>query len=107
MKYHQLMSIHRIYIQGERWKERKEAYYKKFGKICAACFSKKCVDLHHMTYKRLGNEWDEDLVPLCRDCHKSFHRMFPGKGRKMKKQTMKFIQLEQERLAMNELAATL
>jgi 5-methylcytosine-specific restriction endonuclease McrA len=59
-------------------------YYAKHGKKCAVDFVTENVDLHHMTYKRLGNEWDEDLVPLCRDCHKSIHRLFPGKGRKMK-----------------------
>lgn len=107
MKYHPLMSVHRIYIQGERWKDRKRVYYASHGKKCAACFGTVDVDLHHMTYKRLGNEWDADLVPLCRDCHKNFHLMFPGKGRNMKKQTMKFIRLEQERVAMAELAATL
>lgn len=101
------MSIHRIYIQGDRWKERKAAYYKKHGKKCAACLETNNVDLHHMTYKRLGNEWDEDLVPLCRNCHNAFHREFPGKGRKMKKQTMKFIQQQHERFAMAELVATL
>lgn len=31
------------------------------------------IDLHHRTYVRMGDEWDEDLVPLCVSCHRLLH----------------------------------
>ena len=32
-------------------------------------------DLHHLSYDRLGNERHEDLLPLCRTCHRALHRI--------------------------------
>ncbi len=29
--------------------------------------------LHHLTYKNLGNEGKEDLIVLCEDCHRLVH----------------------------------
>jgi hypothetical protein len=42
--------------------------------ICGAEWAL-CDDLHHRTYERLGNEADRDLIPLCRTCHGTLHRM--------------------------------
>ena len=56
------------YIAGPRWKKRKERYYSKFRKACALCGKgnpEVRIQLHHLTYERLGYERDEDLMPLC------------------------------------------
>lgn len=31
------------------------------------------IDLHHLTYERIGCERDTDVIPLCRSCHKLVH----------------------------------
>ena len=31
------------------------------------------LDVHHVTYARLGEEWFEDLEVLCRRCHEVEH----------------------------------
>ena len=31
------------------------------------------LDVHHITYARLGNELPDDVEALCRDCHKKKH----------------------------------
>lgn len=33
------------------------------------------IHLHHHTYLRLGNELNEDLVPLCQTCHGRAHQI--------------------------------
>jgi predicted HNH restriction endonuclease len=33
------------------------------------------MHLHHRTYKNLGNERLNDLVPLCPDCHDRVHAL--------------------------------
>jgi hypothetical protein len=42
---------------------------------CAVCASTQQIDIHHRTYAHLGDELHhlEDLVPLCKACHKLFH----------------------------------
>jgi hypothetical protein len=37
--------------------------------ICFRPLSLATADLHHLTYRRLGEEEYQDAVPLCRECH--------------------------------------
>jgi 5-methylcytosine-specific restriction endonuclease McrA len=43
------------------------------GYRCERCGSPWGLQVHHLTYERLGNELPEDLVCLCRDCHRTLH----------------------------------
>jgi hypothetical protein len=52
-------------------------YYKKFGRICAACGTDQNITVHHMSYERLGHELDDDLLALCLDHHRLLHRLYP------------------------------
>lgn len=63
-------AFYRSYINSPRWAERKRDYYSRHPRRCAACGTTERVDLHHVSYARLGNELDEDLLPLCRHHHK-------------------------------------
>lgn len=48
---------------------------KSFPQKCKICNSYG-HDLHHISYDNLGNEADEDLCWLCRDCHTSLHKKY-------------------------------
>lgn len=78
------MSKYHDYIKSDAWKRKRQEYYssnlyknlKGSGKWnCYCCESHdKPLDLHHKTYKRLGNEnIAVDLIPVCRDCHQEIH----------------------------------
>jgi hypothetical protein len=58
------------YIQSDEWRMRKAIIIEERGYACEECG---CTDehlqLHHLTYDRLGAELDEDLQLLCHDCH--------------------------------------
>lgn len=40
---------------------------------CTICDIKKPLELHHLTYSRLGCEGAPDLVWTCRDCYELIH----------------------------------
>lgn len=63
------------YINSSRWERRKGQYYARYPKVCRACGSKENIHLHHHTYVRLGQEHDDDLVPLCEPCHVVVHQL--------------------------------
>jgi len=42
---------------------------------CKLCDSTEKLHVHHLTYKRLGNERPEDLVTLCELCHSDQHKL--------------------------------
>jgi hypothetical protein len=63
------------YITSKKWERRRVAYYAKYAKVCRACKTKEKIHLHHHTYVRMGNEHDDDLVPLCEQCHDLVHQL--------------------------------
>ena len=52
---------------------RANEHCEKCGKFIACGFTV-CLELHHVTYVRAyGGELPEDLLALCRDCHRGCH----------------------------------
>ena len=50
------------------------AKVKARDKVCTACHKNSAImDVHHITYARIGNESLEDLRLLCRACHGEEH----------------------------------
>lgn len=66
------------YVKVDCWKMRREEYLRKHGKQCELCggqyeFIPGPVQVHHLTYERLGMELDSDLVAACDKCHRAMH----------------------------------
>ncbi len=67
------------YINSLEWRKKRQQYFdSKLTQKCLVCDSQ-TVDLHHRTYKRLGKEWLNDLVPLCRQHHDECHAFIKRK----------------------------
>jgi hypothetical protein len=90
------------YIKSKAWRNRRNNYYKVHKKACVICKMKGGVGLHHLTYKNLGRERDEDLVALCWVCHESYH-FENGVKRDSQDSTHDFIIRKQEEEEMREL----
>lgn len=61
------------YIHSFWWAEKKRQLFAERGKKCERCASTKHIQVHHTSYRRLGNEAPEDLIILCKDCHRREH----------------------------------
>jgi hypothetical protein len=68
------------YIKSHWWITRRNKYYQTHKRVCQACLSTKHTNLHHMLYEDLGNEKDEHLIPLCRECHEEYHASYGVKN---------------------------
>jgi 5-methylcytosine-specific restriction endonuclease McrA len=77
------------YLKSPHWGELRKryyasklykTYYQGCNKFCCYSCHKSDIplDLHHRTYKRLGNEHLNDLVLLCRECHGNTHSLEKG-----------------------------
>lgn len=63
------------YLNSEHWKTFRKTYRESsLPQTCRCCGSPK-VQLHHITYARLGVEELEDVVPLCARCHMKLHEV--------------------------------
>ncbi len=60
------------YIVSPEWMRRAAALKLKRG-ACEDCGESEGLQVHHLTYQRLGYERDSDLLVLCDDCHAARH----------------------------------
>lgn len=71
------------YLKVDCWKTRRDEYLRVHGKQCELCGAQEemipgtvsPVQIHHLTYERLGSELDKDLVATCENCHRAMHGM--------------------------------
>lgn len=75
-------STYRDYLKSDHWAELKKRFYASkfvrralFGmpRCFACCRFGLQMEVHHRTYKRLGNERLQDLALLREDCHEMAH----------------------------------
>lgn len=65
---------YREYIKSDRWQGLRRQMIRERGAICERCGRPDPkVNLHHLTYVRLGSELPEDMKLLCFPCHKLMH----------------------------------
>jgi len=62
------------YLKTKHWKTTRNKVMKEYNKICFDCMGV-ATQVHHLTYENLGKEKDEDLIPLCNDCHEKRHKL--------------------------------
>ena len=75
------------YLRSEHWANLKRRYrHSKLEKCCFVCgATDRPIEFHHRTYKRIGAEWLQDIVPLCRGCHELTHSKGGATYKKHKK----------------------
>jgi 5-methylcytosine-specific restriction endonuclease McrA len=65
------------YIKSRAWFAYRRHLIGVMGNCCEFCGSEpgnhNPLQLHHLTYKNLGNETFEDLFVLCLSCHEEVH----------------------------------
>ena len=64
---------YKAYLNSPRWQAIRKRLYREYDYKCAMCGSPKNLNVHHITYERLGEEKDEDLTVLCQKCHGELH----------------------------------
>ena len=65
---------YREYMQSEEWQKVRRKRLQIDGYKCQMCGTGKNLQVHHITYEHLGQAKElEDLVTLCRECHRGVH----------------------------------
>lgn len=82
------------FIKSKRWQDKRQAYFKKYGKRCQACGTYKGpIHVHHMDYSRFGGrEYLTDLCGLCAECHRTVTKVYKRNRRRgLRRVTMEFV----------------
>ena len=61
------------YLHSAEWRALRAKILKRSGGMCEGCGERRAVQVHHLTYERLGREMLFDLVAVCLRCHESIH----------------------------------
>ncbi len=69
------------YLQSDHWRDVRRDAYRRAGGRCQVCGATRALECHHNNYAHLGNERPEDVIILCRDCHRLFHERRTLQGR--------------------------
>lgn len=67
-------SFWETYLRSKEWRHKRDARLRAVGYRCQNCGASgeaARLEVHHLTYERLGNENPDDLRVLCPQCHKS------------------------------------
>ena len=77
-----ILTNYREYLESDEWKLVKEELKKqKKYQICRACGNKKCIQLHHKTYKWVRSSHEEKgIIALCIKCHRKVHNYARNKN---------------------------
>ncbi len=62
------------YLESDRWALQRTAALARASYRCSTCGSPVDLEVHHLTYERLGEELPQDLTVLCGKCHTRLHR---------------------------------
>lgn len=65
-------AAYNTYMISPAWKAFRLRIIAQRGRKCERCGSPaRVLQLHHLTYVRLGQELDSDVQLLCIDCHRT------------------------------------
>lgn len=62
------------YLKTAHWQRVRELALGRADQQCELCSGTEALEVHHRTYERLGFERPGDVIALCHDCHRDFHR---------------------------------
>lgn len=62
------------YLQSDQWALQRAAALARASYRCKSCGTPVDLEVHHLTYERLGEELPQDLTVLCATCHTRLHR---------------------------------
>lgn len=57
------------YLTTRQWSITRLEAKERAGWKCQRCYSLGPLEVHHLTYRRVGRERPSDLVVLCETCH--------------------------------------
>lgn len=61
------------YLQSQEWWDRRNKVMERACGLCEGCRQREPVEVHHLTYEHVTQEFLWELVALCAPCHERIH----------------------------------
>jgi hypothetical protein len=69
-----LRAEYEAYLASDAWTQCRAVALMRANEICECCEHFRATEVHHITYERIGQELDSDLMAVCSFCHGLLHR---------------------------------
>ncbi len=69
------LDFYEKYLKSPEWKIKRKIVLIRDKNLCQSCLCNEATDVHHITYRHLGNEPLFELVSVCRECHFAIYNM--------------------------------
>ena len=79
------------YLRSRTWRRRRTRVLARDEHGCLACGCLFGLQVHHLTYKRVGRERMNDLVTLCSPCHVNEHLFWELRQRRERLEYWRFL----------------
>lgn len=67
------MLYYRRYLRSAAWQRKRAAVILRSKGACERCGLWPVVNVHHLSYRNVGNEPLSDLLGVCSRCHRDLH----------------------------------
>lgn len=61
------------YLKSSSWMKKRNSALARDKGICQGCLEEKATQVHHLSYRNVGNELLFELVSVCDKCHEIAH----------------------------------
>lgn len=62
------------YLKTTEWRVKRQAVMTRANNWCEGCAMRPAVQVHHLSYAHMGNEFLFELVAVCLECHTRIHQ---------------------------------
>jgi hypothetical protein len=64
---------YQTYIKSTAWRRKRIEVIRRARGLCERCGRWPITNVHHLSYRRLGDELPGDLLGVCQVCHEELH----------------------------------
>ncbi len=72
---------YQAHLLSDKWRRLRVKVFARSKGMCEGCAERRAVQVHHLTYDRMGFEMLFDLAAVCKRCHEEIHGRPIGEGR--------------------------
>lgn len=65
--------FYRQYMSSPEWFALRDKVLARDNHLCRGCLESRATEVHHASYRHIGQEFAFELVSLCRPCHERWH----------------------------------
>lgn len=66
--------LYDMYLLSSAWLAKRRAALDRTRGNCGMCYVELATQVHHLTYRHVGDELPQELIAVCHRCHEACHR---------------------------------